>query len=375
MNNLSEFIVSSECDIGKRLDKFLFEKLIDFDQNLTRNKIQDLILSGNIKINDKPIFKSSHKITKINEKYLFENLDIEKTFDLEHDYDFSKMIIFENEDFIIINKPSGLLSQSINQKNKSEICVSDLVKNYIQLGSNVFEICGEEGREYLVHRLDKNTSGLMIVPKNIKSFNFFKNQFSNRLIVKKYKGLVWGRPNPSVYRLENYLRRDNINRMKMLVVTNKKILNYNVSNDFDEDYELYKNLHNKSKIAITNYRIEKVLFDGLMSLVEFEIETGRTHQIRAQMSFFGNPIVCDSLYNGSIEDKHHLIKSIIKDNNKFNYFIGFLKNIENRHMLHSYYLKFINQNNNEQYFEFETKDDYSNEINEILNLNNNFIDL
>lgn len=378
MNQNNQFLqkqtfFTSEDDIGLRLDAFLLKKL---SLSLTRSRIQSLISSGFVFLAEKPVLKNAHKISGEGHQIdVFvqdeKKLESQKQSCIESQFDFEKMIHYEDEDFFIINKPAGLLSQSKpkgfcqssgrNKEDSYETSVSELAKNFIEkkYGLNELNFSSDfwqSGREFLVHRLDKETSGLMIIPRTIASYNFFKESFAERKIKKIYKGVVWGSPTPGIHRLENEIRRDGINRMKMLVVTNPRVLNK--KRDFDNELEA-----KQTKTAITNYRVLKSLFGGAMSLVEFEIETGRTHQIRLQMSFFGFPIVCDHVYNGGLKEKKHLIYKL-NEKSKADQIFGFLEKVD-RHLLHSHYLSFSKGNEFDE-FEFQTEDDFSREINDLL---------
>lgn len=367
--------LSLEDEIGLRLDLFLLKKLSDL--GFTRSRIQNLISNSSVLVNDLVISKNSYKILKESEKIELILKSINSKINHNSDdflaknfEDFSKMIHFENQDFLIINKPSSILSQPkptklYNEGDESEFnekieSVSELAKNYIgkKYGFNESndESNWQEGREFLVHRLDLETSGLMILPKTIDSYDFFKNEFSERRIKKIYKGIIWGEPRPAIHRLEHQVKRDSMNRTKMMIVTNPKVLNK--KNDFEKK---------QTKTAITNYRIIKNLFNGAMSFVEFEIETGRTHQIRLQMSFFGFPVVFDRVYGGELNQKKHLIYKN-NDDARANKILDFLSNVKNkRHLLHSNYISFDVQ---DEFHEFSTFEDFSEEINSLLEFEN-----
>ena len=166
--------------------------------------------------------------------------------------------VFENQDFIVINKPSGLLS--IPDRFDSEVNVKQLlIEKY--------------GQIFTVHRLDKYTSGLIMFAKNEQTHKSLSTLFSERKIVKKYLGLVHGKPIEPTSILEFPLLPHASIMGKMIV-------------------------HEKGKIATTKYQVIEQFKH--FSLLEFDIYTGRTHQIRVQMQHIGHPIVCDILY-GSAE--------------------------------------------------------------------------
>ncbi len=321
-------LLVEEKDLDLRLDQFLAKNL-----NLSRQKIKDifeknLIKNGSIS-NSKQKIKLSQKIF-LNESFIIQIPIEEKKAiaDNPHDLLLQDFIVYEDENFIIINKPAGLLSHGkLGESN--EISVVDLMKKY--LGDlNV----GQIDREFIVHRLDKETSGLMVLAKNQQSYEFLIEEFKNKKVNKKYLGLVWGVPNPTCNTIKKNLIRDKIHRTKMHVSIKK----------------------DEGKEAITHYRVREVLCNGSMSLVEFILETGRTHQIRAHMDFIKCGIVGDKLYGNT--RNHSFDEDFLDTKCKIND----LK----RHMLHSYYLSFSNLKNAEEKLEFEI--DLPEDMIEILNL-------
>ena len=321
-------LLVEEKDLDLRLDQFLAKNL-----NLSRQKIKDifeknLIKNGSIS-NSKQKIKLSQKIF-LNESFIIQIPIEEKKAIADNPYDLllQDFIVYEDENFIVINKPAGLLSHGkLGESN--EISVVDLMKKY--LGDLKV---GQIDREFIVHRLDKETSGLMVIAKNQQSYEFLIEEFKNKKVNKKYLGLVWSVPNPTCNTIKKNLIRDKIHRTKMHVSIKK----------------------DEGKEAITHYRVREVLCNGSMSLVEFILETGRTHQIRAHMDFIKCGIVGDKLYGNT---RNHSFDEDFLDTKRK---ISDLK----RHMLHSYYLSFSNLKNIEEKLEFEI--DLPDDMIEILNL-------
>jgi 23S rRNA pseudouridine1911/1915/1917 synthase len=204
-------------------------------------------------------------------------------------------IIFENNDFIVLNKPSGLLS--IPDREGKEISLKKLLQE-------------KYGEIFTVHRLDKNTSGLIVFAKNEVSHKYLSQQFENRQAEKIYVGLIIGSPIDKKGTIESSIMEHP--SKKGLMVINRKgkesLTDYNVLEDF-----------------------------GFYSWVQFQIHTGRTHQIRVHMKDIGHPIVCDELYG----DGKAVLLSSIKHNFKLSKKEEEERPILNRLALHAYKLKFM----------------------------------
>ena len=185
-----------------------------------------------------------------------------------------------------------------------------------------------DGRPGLVHRIDKDTSGLLVVAKSDIALTKLSKQFFHKPIDRKYLAIVWGTPSPEQGTIDKYLSRDKKNRMIMSVA-------------LDEDI---------GKRAITHYKVVEKL--GYVSLVECELETGRTHQIRAHMKHIGNPIFNDQRYGG---DK--ILKGTIF--NKYKQFVENCFKLLPRQALHAKTLSFNHPRTNERLaFETELPNDF-----------------
>jgi 23S rRNA pseudouridine1911/1915/1917 synthase len=265
------FIASSK----NRLDVFLTHNL---DGLFSRVEIQKIIKSGNVFVNNENIKKTSFNI-KIGDKI---EINTEKYSSLRDENKIIKPkemnieIVFENKNLLIINKPVGLTVHP-GAGNVNNTLVNGLLalekKGKITLSN-------ERGfdRVGIVHRLDKDTSGLMIVAKNNITHRLLGNMIKNHEIDRRYLALVHGVPIPSDGKIKNYIHRDKKNIQKMKIC---------LQDDF------------RSKLAITNYRLLKVLDNGKYSIIECKLETGRTHQIRLHMYSIKHPIVGDNLYTTS----------------------------------------------------------------------------
>lgn len=272
-----------------RIDKYLSEKNPQIPRSFFANEIK----KGNILVNNKKI-NPSYKVKKGDEIEI--NCEYrEKTLELIPQKDIPFEIIFESEDFLIINKPAGI-SVHPSQKEKDGTLVNGLIEKYPEI-KNV----GEDSlRPGIVHRLDKETAGLMIVVLNQKAFEFFKKSFKNRKIEKKYLALTWGKIKNKKGEIEGFIGKSKSNPLKQSFSQAKeKVINPKYSLSFFEVLE-YKN-------------------NG-QTLVEVTPKTGRMHQIRIHLHSIGHPIVGDKKYAN---------KLIKEENKKYKF-----------HQLKAFYLKF-----------------------------------
>src|SRR3989344_327792 len=193
-------------------------------------------------------------------------------------------IIYEDGDFLIIDKPSGLLTHPVNREDKSPSVVGWVLEKYPEI-AHVHDEYGASVGEWvdlrpgIVHRLDRETSGLLLIAKTQPSFNYLKNLFAERKIKKSYLALVYGH-------LKN--QRGVIDAPLGKVVDRsgqgRQTTRINAKNKL------------KEKAAVTEYEVHEEYLD--YSLVEARPQTGRTHQIRAHLRSIGHPVVCDRIYAG-----------------------------------------------------------------------------
>ena len=239
-----------------RIDKYLSE--LD-SVDLTRAKIQKLIKTGNIKVNDKEV-KESYKVN------LDDNIEINiiKEETKLKGEDIALNIVYEDDDVLVINKPSGMVVHPA-PGNKEHTLVNALI-NYSKLSTR-----NGEFRPGIVHRIDKDTSGLLIVAKNDKAHLFLEEELKKHNIVRTYIALVNGVINHDTGKIDAPIGRCESDRKKMEVTS--------------------KN----SKEAITNFKVLERFKN--VTLLELKLETGRTHQIRVHMKYINHPIYNDPVYS------------------------------------------------------------------------------
>lgn len=258
-----------------RIDKFLLDRL----DNTSRNKIQEAAKLGNILVNDKPV-KSNYKVKPLD---IIQMVVTEEPKVLELiPQDIPIEVLYEDEELIIVNKEAGLVVHP-GYGNYKGTLINALIYHFGQLPTSP-ELNHRPG---LVHRIDKNTSGLLVIAKKESSMTYLAKQFFDRTIDRRYLALVWGD-----------VKEDN-GTIKTNLARNLK--NRKVMDTYDYEGEVGKH-------AITNYKVIKRL--GYVTLVECKLETGRTHQIRIHMKSIGHPLFNDPEYGG---------EKILKGQNSANY--------------------------------------------------------
>ena len=320
MKNIINLIVKENSN-KKRLDIFIFENRSD----LSRTRIKNLILDNRVKLNGIIINLPSKKILQ-GDNISLEVPEPNKT--SLKPYNFKLDIVYEDEDVIIINKPAGI-SMHPGPGNYDNTVVNALMNNDNLKLSNI----SGELRPGIIHRIDKDTSGLVVIAKNNLSHENISKQFSEHSIERIYCALVWGKLRPQTGKIETLITRSSKNRQLM-------------------DVSL-----TKGKKAITNYKTLKV-FEGksvpILSLIECKLETGRTHQIRVHMSYKGNQIVGDKKY----KKKFKKLKSV---SNEVNEQINNLR----RQFLHASILGFRHPRSGEKLF---FKSNLPNDLIKIINV-------
>jgi len=263
-NSLFEHF-SFQVDKGQtplRIDKYL----MNFVENATRTKIQAAAKNGSIKVNG-VVVKSNYKVKPLDDiRVLFEyppheNLLIAENIALD--------IVYEDDDLVVVNKPAGMVVHP-GHGNYSGTLINALVYHFENLPKN------SSNRPGLVHRLDKDTSGLLVVAKNDESMVHLSNQFAEKKSKREYIALVWGNVIDDSGKIDNYIGRNPKNRLQNIVLDDDKIDN--------------------GKRAITNYEVLSRL--NYVSLVKCNLETGRTHQIRVHMNHIGHTLFNDKRYGG-----------------------------------------------------------------------------
>ena len=252
-----------EDDKNLRIDVFISNNI----KEISRTRIKNLILDQKLKLNNKIILDPAKKVNVEDTVNLI--LPKPKKSSLKP-YNYKLNIIYEDDDLIVLNKPSGIVMHP-GAGNFDNTIVNALINHNKNSLSNI----GDELRPGIVHRIDKNTSGLVVIAKNNYSHENLSLQFSRHSITRIYQLLVWGKIRPSKGKIETLISRSSKNRQMMSVS------------------------YSKGKRAITNYQTIE-LFENknipTLSLLECKLETGRTHQIRVHMNYLGNSIVGDDKY-------------------------------------------------------------------------------
>jgi len=245
-----------------RVDKYL----MNFIEGATRNKIQQAAKDGNIYVNDKPV-KSNYKV-KGNDviKVLFayppyENLLVGENIPID--------VVYEDDDLLVVNKPAGMVVHP-GHGNYSGTLINALIYHFDNLPKNSNE------RPGLVHRIDKDTSGLLVVAKTEEAMTHLAKQFFDKTSERIYYALVWGNVEEDEGTVEGNIGRHPKNRLQNTVY-------------IGDDAE-------KGKPAVTHYKVIERF--GYVTLISCQLETGRTHQIRVHMKHIGHTLFNDERYGG-----------------------------------------------------------------------------
>ena len=307
--NIFNSIVSNDCN-DFRMDKFLQSKI----KELSRTRIQSLINEGEVKLNDLITKNPSKKVKE------FDKVKVNFPEPKETSIKANKIplnILYDDHDIIVINKLPGVVVHP-GAGNYDNTIVNGLLYKY----KNNLSSIGGKIRPGIVHRIDKDTSGIIVVAKNDLAHINLSNQFSKHTIKRVYEALVWGSLKPQSGKINERISRSVRNRQLMSV------------------------RKEKGKISITNYKTIKIFQNSNLpkiSLIECKLETGRTHQIRVHMNFVGNSILGDKSY-GKVKKKFKKINPIAEK--KIN---GF-----NRQALHAKSLGFIHPTTKKEIF-FEAR--------------------
>jgi len=279
MKNIINLIVK-DIENGQRVDQFISNNKKD----LSRTRIKNLILNKNLKINKKIIIDPSKKI------YVNDNINLEIPVPQKASlkpFNFKLDIFHEDKDLIVINKPAGIsMHPGAGDYDKT------LVNALMHYDSKNLSNIGDELRPGIVHRIDKDTSGLIVVAKNNLAHEKLSNQFSEHSIKRIYQALIWGKLRPQSGKIETLITRSSKNRQLMEVGLTK------------------------GKKAVTNYKTLEVFENEKIptfSLIECKLETGRTHQIRVHMSYKGNNILGDKKYKKKFKKFKNINETLEKN--------------------------------------------------------------
>jgi 23S rRNA pseudouridine1911/1915/1917 synthase len=300
--NINLMVEENESNL--RLDVFINKR----EKLISRTRIKNLILNEKLKLNNVVINNPSKKIftgDKI-------NLQIPEPKEANlKPFDFKLEIIYEDNDLLVINKPAGIIMHP-GAGNYDETIVNALM----HYNKDSLSTIGDELRPGIVHRIDKDTSGLIVIAKNNITHENLSLQFSKHTITRVYQLLIWGKLRPSSGKIDTFITRSSKNRQMMEVSSSK------------------------GKRAITNYKTIEIFENDktpTLSLVECRLETGRTHQIRVHMTHMGNSIMGDGKY----KKKYKKLKNI--DTNLEN-----LIHKLSRQFLHAQTLGFIHPKTNKE---------------------------
>lgn len=323
----------------KRIDKFLKEQIL----NATRNKIQAAIDENRVLVDGKPV-KASKKIKpgELIECTIMKSPPVELV-----PQNIPLDIVYEDEYLLVVNKKAGMVTHP-GVGNRYNTLVNALIYHFGQREAITFEDEFEDDedeayiyaqdniRPGIVHRLDKDTSGLLVIAKNLEVHNQLQEQFATRTVSRTYYALCWGNKLDGKGQITGNIGRSNYDRKKFAVV------------------------QRGGKNAITDFQtLEKFDFASLLKL---KLQTGRTHQIRVHLSHNKHPIIGDNFYGGDINQYHGTD--------------GFLKNLSKkvllsaeRQMLHAKELSFLHPISEEiMTFSTEFPEDFLNVYNLICNL-------
>lgn len=299
-----------------RIDKFLMIRL----ENTSRNRIQNAIDAENILVNGKSI-KANYKVKPLDEISIVLAYPPRDTEIYPEDLPIN--IEYEDEDVLVVNKAAGMVVHP-GYNNYTGTLVNALVHHF----NNLPHAKGNEARPGLVHRIDKDTSGLLLISKNEFALTFLAKQFFDHSITRKYIALVWGDIEKDGT-VSGYIGRSLRDRKIMAI--------------FDAE--------DKGKWSVTHYKVLERF--GYVTLISCELETGRTHQIRAHMQHIGHPLFGDVTYGG---DK--ILKG--QANGKYKQFIHNCFEILPRQALHAQTLGFIHPKTKERLiFESSLPEDMS----------------
>ncbi|MEO2058921.1 MULTISPECIES: RluA family pseudouridine synthase [Mesonia] len=245
-----------------RVDKFL----MNFVENATRNKVQQAAKNGNVFVNGNTV-KQNYRVKAGDEvKVLFEHPPYEYLLTPE---DIPLDVVYEDDELLVVNKPAGMVVHP-GHGNYSGTLINALVYHFENLPNNSSE------RPGLVHRIDKDTSGLLVVAKTENAMTHLTQQFFHKTSEREYVALVWGNVEDDEGTIEGNIGRNPKNRLQNIVFEGDEAEN--------------------GKPAVTHYKVLERF--GYVTLVSCKLETGRTHQIRVHMKYIGHTLFNDERYGG-----------------------------------------------------------------------------
>jgi 23S rRNA pseudouridine1911/1915/1917 synthase len=297
-------LIVGEEDQNTRVDTFINKH----NKEISRTRIKNLILDKNLKINNQIVEDPSKKLL-LNDNVFIQVPEPKKTSLKPFKYNLN--IIYEDDDLMVINKPAGIVMHP-GAGNYDNTIVNALISYDKKLSTSI----GDELRPGIVHRIDKNTSGLVVIAKNNLTHENLSIQFNKHTILRSYQLLIWGKLRPSVGRIETFITRSSKNRQMM------------------------EASQTKGKKAITNYETLEVFENKntpTLTLLECKLETGRTHQIRVHMNYKGNSLVGDDKYKKKYKKLKNVDLSVQSSISKLN-----------RQFLHAKTLGFVHPQTNKK---------------------------
>ena len=270
-NQTFEFVVSLE-EQGLRLDKLLAYKLTEF----SRTKIKKLIESNNFCLNDCSFSDISYLVKEGDKLKIYippceESVLTPKKLDLNITYEDNELIILDKPPYLTVHPGAG---------NHNDTLVNALIHHF---GNNLSKL-GGVSRPGIVHRLDKDTSGLIVIAKDDITHTKLAKQLAEREIKRTYLAVVYGTLTPHIGTIQTNIARNPKDRKKMTVV------------------------RHEGRVAITRYHVLEKFSKGVISLVECELETGRTHQIRVHLTHKKTPIIGDQTYGTNLNHNLNCFK-------------------------------------------------------------------
>ena len=314
MSNKEEFehykFIADKGQNPLRVDRFL----LNFVEFATRNKIQNSIKAGNVRVNNN-IVKANYKVKS--EDIVTVVLDYPKQKNELIPQDIPLNIVYEDDDLLIVNKEAGMVVHPGfgNVDGTLVNAIAFHVKNLPNMG--------EEDRPGLVHRLDKNTSGVLVIAKTELAMTDLAKKFAERNLNRKYIALVWGNLKEDQGTITGHIGRN---------LKNRKIMDVFPEGEY-------------GKYAVSHYTVLERF--GYTTLIECKLETGRTHQIRAHFKHIGHPLFNDEEYGGNV-----ILKGTVFT--KYKQFVQNCFKICNRQALHAKSLGFTHPNSKEEMF-FDSK--------------------
>lgn len=300
-----------------RLDKFLTARI----EHASRNKVQQAIESGRVLVNNKKV-QANHKIKPGEEIVVYSDKEVHSEEIVPEEMPLN--IVYEDEEVMIINKPVGLVVHPASG-NYTGTLINGVAWHLLQQNANLDQT--ELPRFGLVHRIDKNTSGLMVLAKTGKAVASLAKQFFDHTVHRQYVALVWGDVEN-----DSGTVRAHVGRHKRL----RKLFDAYPDGEY-------------GKHAVTHYKVLERL--GYVTVVQCELETGRTHQIRVHMQHIGHPLFNDEIYGGD-----RIVKGTVFT--KYKQFVDNCFAICPRHALHAKTIGFIHPRTRQEVrFESELPED------------------